>query len=101
MNISVFAKKRTSKDGRGFLVYIGRIKRKSSGEEITTAIKFKDCDAPEKTPCNIVVNKDDANLSEKKYLSNQTGEYEVSYTLWVSKYEMGEEFVDHSLDDFE
>ena len=105
MNLTVFAKKRTTKEGKPFYTYLSTLTKKD-GTELTTAVKFRDeCGAPrpETCPVNIIVPKDNANLSSRDFTREDTGEKSKSYTLWVSSWELDavNPFVDHSLDDFE
>ena len=110
MELTIFAKKRQSNDGRPFFTYLSTLTRKD-GEEIKVQVKFRqDCGNPkgELCPMNIIVNKADANLSESRYESTttnpDTGEIVIetrkSPVLWVSKWSKGSEYVDKSLDDF-
>ena len=68
------------------------------------SVKFRD-DAgnpkPENCPMNIKFNKCDANMATREFTRKDTGEIGLSYTLWISRWEQGSPFVDHSLDDFE
>ena len=105
MQATIFAKKMTSKDGRQFNRFITKLTRKD-GEEVTMNVKFReDCGEPKECPCNIVFDKADANFREKleQYADKETGEAKeaVSRTLWISKWELGEPYVDTSMDDFE
>ena len=104
MQVTVFGKKKQTKDGKTFTAFVAKLTRKD-GSEITASVKFReDCGQPklEETPCNIVINKKDANLVTQTYTREDTGEDALSYTLWVSKWERSKEaYVDHSLDDFE
>lgn len=103
MKITVFAKKRTTRDGKPFYGYIATLTRKD-GSDITVTVKFRDeCGAPkpEKCPMNIHFPKTAANLTTKEYVREDTGELANSHTLWVSAWEQGEAYIDKSLDDFE
>ena len=105
MEITVFAKKRQTKDGaKTFFSYLGKLTRKD-GTQLTVSLKFRDeCGAPASTECpmNIIVEKQDANLSDRIIGSDrETGEAIYGHTLWVSKWKRGSDYVDHSLDDFE
>lgn len=103
MEIAVFAKKRTTTDGRPFYGYLATLTKKD-GSPLTVAVKFRDdCGAPkpENCPMNIKFQKGAANLSSKEYVREDTGETANSYTLWVSAWEVGSPYVDTSLDDFE
>ena len=104
MLITIFAKAAQTKEGRKFYRYISTLTNKNTGEEKTVAVKFREsCGAPDasKCPMNIMFNKGDANLSKRNYTREDTGEIADSYTLWVSNWAMGPEYVDTSLDDYE
>ena len=106
MELVIFAKKRTKKDGGDFTSYFTKLTKKS-GEEITTSVKFReDCGAPkrEKCPMNIIVDKANANFVEKgiTYEDAEGVEHEgIDRTLWISEWEEGAPYVDKSLDDFD
>lgn len=104
MEITVFAKKRTSSDGKPFTSYLARLIKKT-GEAITCKVKFREeCGQPkaEECPLNITFDKRDANIDSKVYQKEDTGEDAISYTLWVSAWKRSENvYEDHSLDDFE
>lgn len=103
MEKTIFAKKRTSKDGKKFYSYLTKLV-KSDGTEIPVAVKFRDeCGNPSPSDCpmNIRFEKADANLTTREYVREDTGEIGQSNTLWVSKWEKGSDYVDHSLDDFD
>lgn len=103
MEITIFAKKRATSEGKSFFSYLSTLTRKD-GTKQTVSVKFRD-DAgkpkPENCPMNIKFGKGDANLTHKEFVREDTGEPGISSTLWVSKWEPGTPFVDHSLDDFE
>lgn len=101
MEITVFAKKRTTSEGKTFYTYLSKLTKKD-GSDIMTAVKFREeagKPKPEACPCNIIVEKNDCNLSVKHIISPETGEQIDSYSLWVSAWNPGSEYVDHSLDD--
>ena len=101
MEIAIFAKNRTTKEGKNFYSYLSRIINKR-GEEFPVTVKFReDCKPvpPQDCPCNIVIEKENCSLSGRKF-ETENGETGIGYTLWVSAWEYGGEFVDHSLDDF-
>lgn len=104
MELTIFAKKRETKEGKGFYSYITTLKKKS-GETITASVKFREeCGNPkaDQCPMNIIVEKADANLATKVIGTNHdTGEALLGHSLWVSKWKPGSKYVDHSLDDFE
>lgn len=110
MDITVFSKKRNTKDGRTFYSYLGSLTKKD-GTILVATIKFRDNVIPPDPagcPCNICVEKSNANLSSKKFARLVTDvttgelikEEALSYTLWVNDYSVGDPYVDHSLDDF-
>lgn len=103
MEITIYAKKRTTSEGKSFYSYLSTLTRKD-GTKQTVSVKFRDeCGnpKPENCPMNIKFDKVKGNLSTKEFVRDDTGEVGTSYTLWVSKWEPGTPFVDHSLDDFE
>ena len=103
MEITIYAKKRTTNEGKAFFSYLSTLTRKDGTKQIVS-VKFRD-DAgkpkPENCPMNIKFNKGDANLVTSDFVREDTGEVCLSYTLWVSRWDQGAPFVDHSLDDFE
>ena len=103
MEITIYAKKRNTADGKKFYSYLSTLIRKD-GTKQTVSVKFRD-DAgspkPEHCPMNIKFDKGNANMTTKEFTREDTGETAVSYTLWISAWEPGAPFVDHSLDDFE
>lgn len=101
MNLTVYAKTKKTAEGRTFRIYLSRITRKSTGEEVPVRINFKEgVPLPTVFPVNLIVEKEDANLTVKHY-KNDEGEDCTAHNLWIEKYTMGEPFVDHSLDDYE
>lgn len=104
MQISIFAKKRTTKEGKTFYQFLTTLEKKDGTTE-TMRVAFRDIEGnmppkPDSCPRNIVIEKDDANISTTKYTDNATGEIKNRKTLWVSKWESGEPYVDHSLDEY-
>ena len=102
MQTTVFAKQRTDRNNRKFYTYLAQLTVPATGEQLTVAVKFPEGKEPKPADCpmNIVFNKADANLSRRRY-EKSSGEIGISSTLWVSDWEEGEPYVDHSLDDFE
>lgn len=102
MELTIFAKKRQTADGKKtFYNYLTTLTKKD-GSELKCAVKFREScgnPKPEDCPLNIVVDKKAANLSHKE-LTLETGEVYTVYTLWVSDWKKGAAYVDHSLDDF-
>ena len=103
MELTVFAKNRTTKEGKPFQTYFSKLTKKD-GTEITTELKFRDeCGAPKKFPCNIIVEKQDCNFAEKEvtYEKDDVMEVALQRRLWISNWTEGSEYVDHSLDEFD
>lgn len=103
MEITIFAKKRTSQEGRKFFSYLTTLPRKDGTEE-TMSVKFRDeCGAPrpEECPCNIIIQKGDANVSKRNYVREDTGETGTSKTLWVTAWSKGSVYVDTSMDEYD
>lgn len=108
MKVLVFAKKRQTKDGKAFTAYVTKMTKKD-GSDLTAGVKFREeCGSPkaDECPCYLLIDKLDANLSKRvrEEVDAESGEIRdrVSYTLWVSDWKKSdEEYVDHSLDDFE
>lgn len=102
MKLTVFAKSMKSGEGKAFKLYLSRLMNKNTGEEISVRLNLRD-DLPRLPECPVIieVEKKDANLA-KRVLTDENGETRTYYTLWVNKYKVSdEEFVDHSLDDYE
>lgn len=111
MEITLFSKKRTTKEGKIFYNFLSTLTKKD-GTQLVCTVKFRDeagTPKPENCPMNILVDKSNCNLSTRKFtrqvtdpetgeLSSEKGE---SYTLWVSSWLPGGPYVDHSMDDFE
>lgn len=106
MELTVFAKKRVTREGKTFYNYLSTVKK--AGEEITVQLKFKEaCGQPkaEECPLNILLDKKDANFTSKTIhvKDDETGE-EKEYSknvIWISDWKIGSEYVDHSMDDIE
>lgn len=102
MKLTIFAKNMKSAEGRPFKVYLTRLTNKNTGEEISVRLHLKE-GLPQLPECPVIiqVEKKDANLA-KRSIADDTGELHTYYTLWVNKYSVSdEEYVDHSLDDYE
>lgn len=103
MQITVFGKKKTSKDGKQFMSYFGALTKKD-GTQLQTSIKFREeCGAPKNVPINIVLDKTDCNFREKevKYTDeNGVEQNAIDRTLWVQAWTEGEPYVDTSMDEF-
>lgn len=101
MEITVFAKRRTSKEGKTFYQYLTTLTKKDGTTE-TMRVCFRNVDAPKPETCprNIIVERDNSNIAVRHYNDPSTGEIKANRTLWVSAWEPGSEYVDHSLDDY-
>lgn len=101
MKLLVFAKKRTSKDGKAFFTYLSTLTRKDGGEVITVQVKFREaCGAPDphKCPRYITVPRDCANYHEKTIEDEDITK--IARTLWVSEWDDAGDYIDTSLDEF-
>ena len=102
MELTVFAKKRTTKEGKLFYTYLTQLIRIEDGEPVTVQVKFPEGLAPKADDCplNITVDKEKANLAVKE-LETENGEI-TSRTLWVKEYTISENpYEDTSLDEYE
>ena len=104
MEITIFAKKRTNKEGKTFFQYLTTLVKKDGTTE-TMRVAFRDADGneipkPDSCPRNIRIERQNANIARTKYTDTNTGEIKERKTLWVSAWEPGSEYIDHSLDDY-
>lgn len=102
MEITIFSKKRQTKDGKNFDSFLARLTKKD-GSQITASVRFREaCGQPkgDECPCNIVIEKGQCNMIEREFFNEETGEIAKAFTLWVTDWERGSEYVDHSMDDF-
>lgn len=101
MRLEVFGKQRTNKDGKPFTTYLSRITNMKTGEIISIQIKFRTgVEVPKELPIVANIEKKNANLVKEDW-ENENGETGVKYVLWVSAVKSYEEYIDHTLDDFE
>lgn len=105
MLITIYAKKRTTREGKSFYSFLTKLVKKGTGETITAQVKFREsCGTPDGKlcPCNLEINKKTANFASKEMTDNDTGLIFTSNTLWVSDWQYSEiPFADTSMDDFE
>ena len=103
MEITIYAKKRTTRDGKKtFFSYLTTLKKKD-GSPCTCAVKFaQPAENPDPMDCpiNILVDRKDCNMSVEPYTNERTGQIQNSYRLWIKNYTIGTPYVDHSMDDF-
>ncbi len=102
MEISIFAKRRQTQDGRQFFQYLTTLPRRDGTDE-TMRVCFRDCDPPSPTTCprNITIEKRTSNISVRRYTDPRTEEIKSGKTLWLSAWGEGSEYVDHSMDDYD
>lgn len=111
MKITIYAKKRTTSEGKTFYNYLSKLTKKN-GEELPITVHFKmsaGMPDPNACPCVIEFSKKDANLSKKEraYAKTDvvTGEVtegiHIDNQLWLSNWNMIGEAEDHSLDEFD
>lgn len=101
MRLEVFGKQRTNKDGKPFITYLSRITNMKTGEIIPVQIKFRTgVEVPKELPIVANIDKKNANLVKEDW-ENEEGETGVKNIIWVSEVKSYEEYVDHTLDDFE
>lgn len=95
IELTIFAKKAKSNDGKTFFRYLTTLTNKA-GEEEKVEVKFRDeCGNPKDCPCNILIKKGDCNLATRKYtvdvVNKETGEVveeqREAKVLWVSKWD--------------
>ena len=102
MKITVYAKKRSTKDGKTFYTYISKLPKKD-GSTVTASVMFPEDNKPkpDACPCNIEFKHENANLDRKTDVAEDGNVYERN-TLWLKKFEFSaEKFVDTSLNEFE
>lgn len=101
MRLKVFGRQRTNKDGKPFTIYLSRITNMKTGEIIPVQVKFRmGVELPKESPIICNIEKKNANLVKEEW-ENEKGETGIKYILWVSGVKSYEEYVDHTLDDFE
>lgn len=100
IEITIFGKRRKSKEGREFVTYFTELTNKNTGEVEKISVKFREeCGSPKQMPCNIRIAKGDCNIAPRHYEDAEGVDRETK-DLWVSKWEPGSEYVDHSMDDY-
>lgn len=105
MNLTVFRKKVTPKNGNNpFNKYVTTITDRD-GNNYYCEVKFREgLNVPNTFPCIVVVDKSHMNMTRKVNVvtddNGDTKEYQRN-TLWVNAIDGIEEYVDHSLDNFD
>lgn len=104
MNVTIYAKNRTTKEGKPFYNYLTRMMQKSTGEIVTVQVKFReDCGSPKADQCPMIIEvpKGKANMSTREF-KDEFGDTKIARTMWVSEWTKSKtEFVDNSMDDYE
>lgn len=102
MEITIYAKKRQTRDGKkSFYSYLTTLKKKD-GSPCTCSVKFAipaENPDPLACPMNICIRKEDCNMVVEPY-TNKDGETKDSFRLWIKNYTPGSAYVDHSMDEF-
>lgn len=101
--ITVFSKKRTTKDGKKFDTFITRLSKKD-GSNVVVSVRFPEDNKPNAIECpmNIEVPNGKMNLSTRTITDETTGAVIESRTLWVKEWTKSDTpYVDTSLDDFD
>lgn len=114
LTLTIFAKKRKTKDGREFQTYFTTL---PNGEKVKAKFR-QECGEPKQFPCNIDLTQGGCNLSAEKYtrevednkIDEATGEVigtervkeqGEAKVLWVSAWAYSaEEYRDSSMDEF-
>lgn len=105
MEITIFAKQRQTKDGKTFYQFLTTLAKKDGTTE-TMRVAFRQVDGnstpkAESCPRNIKFPRESANVATTSYTDTATGELKQRKTLWITQWEPGSEYVDHSLDDYD
>lgn len=100
MELTIYSKNMTTKEGRQFNTYSTHLVNRETGEEIYHKVKFREsCGAPSGCPCNIIVEKANCNISHPKY-TRSDGSVGLDNVLWINDWKAGSEYVDHSTDEY-
>ena len=100
MEMTIFSKKRKTAEGREFSTYFTELLNKNSGELEKISVKFREeCGAPKVFPCNIVVEKENCNISKRTY-EDEEGLKKETRDLWITAWTEGSAYVDHSTDEY-
>ena len=106
MKIDVFKKTKTTKKGKKFDIYLSKLTNKKTGEIVNVQVK---CVGQAQTrienseigyPLTIEFDRENANLSFEEIVTD-SGETFIRNTLWITKLNKIEQYVDDSLTDFE
>jgi len=103
MTITIFAKQKTSREGKAFYIFLSTLTNKQTGETMPVRVKFREAAGtpdPHMCPRVITFEKKNANMVREHYV-NDDGEARQTATLWVSAWSDAGEYVDHSLDEFD
>lgn len=101
MRLEIFGKQRINNEGKPFTTYLSRITNMKTGEIIPVQIKFRiGVELPKEFPIVANIDKKNANLVKEDW-ENEKGETGVKNIIWVSEVTSYEDYIDHTLDDFE
>lgn len=102
MEIALFAKKITMKNGKTFYKFLSSLTNKNGETQGVRVMFASGCVAPKPSDCpmNIIIEKGDCNLSKKRYVDKNNFE-KIAYTLWVDEYSLGSPYEDNSMDDYD
>jgi len=101
--LTIFAKKAQTTDGRVFYKYLTTLKRKDGNDDMVE-VKFTEAAGaplPATCPCNILVERENVNMTNREFVDSKTGEVRIAKRMWVSEWETGSQYVDHSMDEYE
>lgn len=98
LEITIYGKTKKAASGQTFMVYLSRLPMQD-GTQLPVTVRFEEgVPKPKTTPCNIKIEKENTHLGSRKYKREDTGEEQLSWTLWVAAWSIGSEYVDHSMD---
>lgn len=104
MNLTIFAKNKETKDGKKFVEYSTHIQRRDGTEQFAIVKFTRGTSVPrqEDCPLNVIINKEDASLAKKAWVSADGEKHGMNYTLWVDEWTPDTEnpFRDTSLDEY-
>lgn len=99
LEIAIYGKSKKAASGQQFMIYLSRLPMQD-GTQLPVTVRFEEgVSKPKNFPCNIQIEKQNTHLSSRKYRREDTGEEQLSWTLWISAWTPGGVYVDHSMDD--
>lgn len=104
MEIALFAKKRTTSEGKSFVGYWATLVSPKTGEITPVTVKFKDDKCKpvplEDCPCMITLQKGDCSLTKPYEFESKDGTVGIGRDLWVYDWVRSGDYVDHSMDEY-